>query len=98
MGYVMEKKSRHRTRQLQGEVPEPLVRAFDEATDRLGMNKKRVLAAAVHAFLGAAEGDQYEMCRRAYLAYYANDAEAAAAEGGGPAGGRQGPADCRSDR
>ena len=58
-------------RQLSGEVPGPLITGLDDVAARLGIAKKRLLAAAVAAFVGSTEDEQFEMVRAAYQAYYA---------------------------
>ena len=57
--------------QISGEVPQVLIDAFDQCVDRLGVTKKRAIAAAVHAFLNADANAQHAWLREVYDHYHA---------------------------
>ncbi len=56
--------------QISGEVPQDLIDAFDACINRLGITKKRAIAAAVHAFVSGAADRQHEWLRVVYDRYY----------------------------
>jgi hypothetical protein len=57
--------------QIAGEVPQDLIDAFDACVDRLGVTKKRGIAAAVHAFVSAGAEAQHDWLRAVYEHHYA---------------------------
>ena len=65
--------------QISGEVPQELIDAFDACISRLGITKKRAIAAAVHAFVSGAADVQHEWLRAVYDRYYGSAGSADAA-------------------
>ena len=59
------------TGQISGEVPAGLIAEFDSCVDRLGIAKKRAIAAAVYAFVTANADAQHAWQRAVYDQYYA---------------------------
>ena len=62
--------------QIAGEVPQDLIDAFDACVDRLGVTKKRGIAAAVHAFITAGADAQHDWLRAVYERHYASSGKA----------------------
>ena len=60
------------TGQISGEVPAGLIAEFDACVDRLGIAKKRAIAAAVYAFVSASADAQHAWQRAVYDRYYAD--------------------------
>ena len=58
---VMDKKKSRG--QIAGEVPQALIDEFDGCINRLGMTKKRAIAAALYAFIAGGADAQYEWQR-----------------------------------
>jgi hypothetical protein len=73
------------TRQVNADVPEALGNEFDELIERLGMTKKRAVAAALLAFLVAERAAQFSVYQDVYERYYAGKTgdEGEEGEGGG---------------
>lgn len=67
------------TKQLGGDIPEGLVDEFDELVDRLGLTKKRAIAAAIFAFTNAGKVQQFEAYQDVYEKFYATPRDARAA-------------------
>ena len=63
------------TGQISGEVPAGLIDQFDRCVDRLGIAKKRAIAAAVYAFVTATADAQHDWQRAVYDRYYAEGDE-----------------------
>jgi len=60
-----------------GEVPRELYDAFDAAAERLGIAKKRLLAAAIAAFCDQTHEEQISLYMQAHAKYYAKDEKGA---------------------
>ena len=69
MNFMSAKKQKG---QIAGEVPQDLIDAFDACVDRLGVTKKRGIAAAVHAFVAAGAEAQHDWLRAVYERHYAS--------------------------
>ena len=54
-------------------LPPELIDAFDDAAARLGVQKQRALAAAVHAFLKLSRSEQRQACDAAFDRWYAGE-------------------------
>ena len=63
------------SRQINVEVPDRLSEDMDELVDKLGLVKKRAVAAAVCAFLQASGADQVAMYHNVYERYYAEESD-----------------------
>ena len=71
MGAMNVMSAKKRKGQIAGEVPQDLIDAFDACVDRLGVTKKRGIAAAVHAFVAAGAKAQHDWLRAVYERHYA---------------------------
>ncbi len=64
------KSAKKREGQIAGEVPQDLIDEFDACVDRLGVTKKRGLAAAVYAFVNAGHKVQHDWLQGVYEHHY----------------------------
>jgi len=62
---------RKKSGQVAGEVPQELIDAFDACVDRLGITKKRAIAAAVHGFVTGNAAQKHAWLQAVYERYYA---------------------------
>ena len=72
MGAMSLMSAKKRKGQIAGEVPQDLIDAFDACVDRLGVTKKRGIAAAVYAFVSAGAEAQHDWLRAVYERHYAS--------------------------
>ncbi|MEI7836354.1 MAG: hypothetical protein WCK05_08070 [Planctomycetota bacterium] len=68
---MSKNKSSSPFRHVGGEVPAELLTDLDHVAERLGLLKKRLLAAAVAAFIQAGSDEQLRLYQEVYLRYYA---------------------------
>jgi len=61
------------TKQMNADVPEMLANTLDYYVEKLGIKKKRAIAAAIHMFCKADTGAQYAAYQEVHNAFYAGD-------------------------